>query len=166
MGGRPRKPKQLKVIQGTFRKDRNPEQEPEPSPVNPTSMKPPTSLNKWAKKFWNDHLEEFVQIGLITSADLQTFEMTAQTYGAWKESEYEIYHDDFKRKRSIGQYMKSRDYNRKNMPELIVMEKSRLDFVRLSGLIGMNPVSRNRIDIKKALPEKDPMSELLEQNGG
>lgn len=165
MGGRPRKPKALKVIQGTFRQDRNPAQEPEPSPVVAASRKAPTTLNKWAKKFWNEHIEEFAQIGLITSADLETFEMTAQTYGAWKEAEYEIYHDDFKRKRTIGQYMKSREYNRKNMPELIVMEKSRLDYVRLSGLIGMNPVSRNKIDIKKALPEVDPMEELLEQHG-
>ena len=164
MGGRPRKPKTIKMIQGTFRADRNPVHEPEPSPLSTELIKIPSSLNRWAKKFWKDHIEEFTSMGLITSADIETFEMAAQTYGSWKEAEYEIYHDEFKRKRTIGQYMKMRGYNRQNMPELIVMEKSRMDFVRLSGLIGMNPVSRNKIDVKKPQGETDPMDEILQSS--
>lgn len=164
MGGRPRKPRTIKMIQGTFRADRNPTQEPEPSTVSAHSIRVPSTLNKWAKKFWKDHIEEFTSIGLITSADLETFEMTAQTYGSWKEAEYEIYHDEFKRKRTIGQYMRQREYNRKNMPELIVMEKARMDFVRLSGLVGMNPVARNKIDVKKTHGEIDPMDEILQSS--
>ena len=164
MGGRPRKPRTIKMIQGTFRQDRNPVNEPEPSSLSASLIRVPSTLNKWAKKFWKDHIEEFTAIGLITSADIETFEMTAQTYGSWKEAEYEIYHDEFKRKRTIGQYMKLRAYNRQNMPELIVMEKSRMDYVRLSGLIGMNPVSRNKIDVKKPQDEIDPMDEILKSS--
>ena len=98
---------------------------------------------------------------LITSADIETFEITAQPYGFWKEVECEIYHDEFNRKRTIGLSMKLRACNRQNMPELIVMEKSRMDFARFSCLIGMDPVSRKRIDVKKPQGGIDPMDEIL-----
>ena len=44
------------------------------------------------------------------------------------------------------------------------MEKSQMDYVRLFRLIGMNPVSRNKIDVKKPQREIDPMNEILQSS--
>ena len=165
MGGRPRTPRQTQILQGTFQPCRNPVREPEPSAPNDRKMKPPSTLNKWAKSFWNEHIEELVQTGVITSVDLPAFEMTAATYGQWKETEHIVFHDEFKRKRSLHDYMKNRDFERKNMPELIVMEKARSDFLRFAIQFGLNPAARNRIDISRDAKPQDPMEDLLAEHG-
>jgi len=165
MGGRPRKPRQLKILQGTFRKDRNPEQEPEPPPPLDRKLRPPSTLNKWGKAFWNEHIGELAETGVLTNVDIPSFEVTAATFGQWKEAEHIVFHDEFKRKRTLEDYMRNRAYERKNMPELIVMEKARSDFLRYSIQFGLIPASRNRIDITRDHRKVDPMEDLLTDHG-
>jgi P27 family predicted phage terminase small subunit len=165
MGGRPRKPRQLKVLQGTFRQDRNPQMEPDPAPVDQGRLRPPSTLNKWGKAFWNEHIGELADTGVLTSVDVASFEVTAATFGQWKEAEYIVGHDEFKRKRTLEAYMSSRGYERKNMPELIVMEKARTDFLRYAIQFGLNPASRNRIDVAPRNGAVDPMEDLLSDHG-
>ncbi|MGH0053048.1 MAG: P27 family phage terminase small subunit [Sphaerochaetaceae bacterium] len=165
MKGRPRIPKGQKVLQGTFRKDRNPAQEPEPSRLNRIPS-PPSSLNAFGKKFWKQYMQELSSIGVMTEVDLSGFEIVAQTYGQWKEAEQAIYHPIYggkKTKRTLAEYMRDREHSRKNMGELMTLEKARNDFFRFAAQFGMTPAFRNKIDIKEAHQEqKDPMENLLD----
>jgi hypothetical protein len=73
-GGQNRKPRQSKIIQGTFRKDRNPSREPEPSIV-PEPPKPPSGLNRWARREWKRLAAELAEQGLLTIVDLAALEI-------------------------------------------------------------------------------------------
>lgn len=167
MKGRPRIPEKQKILSGTFRKDRNPEHEPQPSRLDIVPG-PPPSLNAFGKKFWKQYMAELSSVGVVTTVDLGGFEIVAQTYGQWKEAEESIYRPvigGVKIKRSLSAYMEEREYQRKNMAELLTLEKSRNDFFRFSAQYGMTPAFRNKIDIKDpGKKEVDPMEDLLGVN--
>jgi P27 family predicted phage terminase small subunit len=163
MKGRPRIPKNQKILQGTFRGDRNPKNEPEPSLLDIVPS-PPSSLNAAGKKFWKQYMAELSSIGVVTTVDLGAFEIVAQTYGQWKEAEEAIYkpkENGSKAKRSLSEYMRDREYQRKLMPELLTLEKARTDFFRFSAQFGMTPAFRNKIDVKPKEKDEDPMEALL-----
>jgi len=63
---RPRKPKQLKIVQGTYRKDRANPHEPKPQPRIPSC---PWELCDTAKKEWRRLAPELHQLGLLTALD-------------------------------------------------------------------------------------------------
>lgn len=66
MGGRPKKPTSLKVLQGTFRKDRGNPTEPRP---DLSSLRPPMHLDIDAKKQWRSIARELHKMGVLTTAD-------------------------------------------------------------------------------------------------
>lgn len=165
MKGRPRIPKEQKILSGTFRQDRNPANEPEPSKLDIVPG-PPPSLNASGKKFWKQYMTELSSIGVVTTVDLGGFEIVAQTYGQWKEAEAAIYRpvgpDGKKIKRTLAQYMSERDHERKKMAELLTLEKARTDFFRFSAQYGMTPAFRNKIDVREPKGQDiDPMEALL-----
>lgn len=164
MKGRPRIPKVQKVLQGTFRQDRNPKEEMEP-PLLTDPPSPPTSLNTEGRKFWKQYLARLSPTGVLTTVDLGAFEIVAQTYGQWKEAEAAIYRpvsDGHRKKRSLEAYMQERKYTRKLMPELVTLEKARDDFFRFAAQFGMTPAFRNKIDVAGARKKpEDEMEGLL-----
>lgn len=67
-----------KKAEGTFRPDRDtfnglivP---------NVSDIKPPTRLNKDAKKFWNDNIQLLSEAGLLKQTDLMSFEITCSSW--------------------------------------------------------------------------------------
>jgi P27 family predicted phage terminase small subunit len=72
--GRPKKPTALKLLQGTARPDRMPD-----NPVDVTAVadteppKPPPYLKKDAKKLFIDRAEVLHPVGLLTEIDVYTF---------------------------------------------------------------------------------------------
>jgi P27 family predicted phage terminase small subunit len=159
----PRKPKQVKILQGTFRQDRNPANEPTIDPPPKDKMGAPISLNRWGKKFWNDYINVLTNSKILTDADLSAFEMLAQAWGTYKQAEYDIGHDEVTgKKRTMVQYRESRNYSRRSMPEMIELNESRALFSQLSQQFGMTPVARNRIDIPQK-QEVDPLSQMYEE---
>lgn len=163
MAGRPRKPASVKILQGTFRADRNPVNEPQIDPPPKDKMKCPSTLNRWGKKFWKEHVNLLADSKILTAADLPAFEMLCQAWGAFKEAEYDIHHfEQTGTKRTLAQYRQCRDYNRKNMPEIMEMNENRTLFGTLSAQFGMTPVARNKIDIPK-VKQTDTLSEMYEE---
>lgn len=159
----PRKPRQQKIISGTFRNDRNPANEPEPSVVTQV-RRPPSYLNKYGKKFWRDVCEELVDTGVLTEVDWAAFELCCDSYGMFREAHdaiYKAWDPDLGKlvKRSLAEYLCGR--NSQTSPEFTAMSKGKEMFLKYANVLGLNPVARNRIDLVEKEPEvKDPMEAI------
>jgi P27 family predicted phage terminase small subunit len=69
MKGRPRKPVDLKKIEGTFRADRNLEQ-PMLVELSVGVPQPPAHLNPWGFEYWDITCKELLNNNLLAGADL------------------------------------------------------------------------------------------------
>jgi phage terminase small subunit len=65
--GRPRTPTNLKLIKGSYRKDRALKGEPKPAPALP---EPPEFLSPGAKQEWNRVAPELHKLGLLSQIDV------------------------------------------------------------------------------------------------
>lgn len=164
-GGQNRKPRQLKVVQGTFRKDRNPAREPEGNPIT-DPPRAPSTLNRWGKRLWKQVVVQLTDNGVLTDLDLPALEQLCQEYGIAAELYDAVTHyvdEDGKRKRqSIAEYLAGR--NSQTMPEVAVMRQAKNAMKSYLEQFGLTPASRNRIDLGKGEEkEEDPMEALLNE---
>jgi len=162
--GRPRKPRQAKIIQGNFRKDRNPGNEPSP-PVLLMAPKPPAGMNRWARRLWKELVLELMEQQLITSIDLATLELCCDAYGMYREAKDAVFHprDPITGKRirrSLAQYLFGQ--NSQTIPELTAMKAGWQLYKTYMAEFGLSPASRNRISVLEPKSGTDPMEELLE----
>jgi len=164
-----RKPRGLKVIQGTFRKDRNPGNEPDPEKVL-EAPKPPSSLNRWGKSMWKALAAKLVETKVLTEVDLYALEACCTQYGLYRELHDAIYHVEEavevdgktvvrRRRRTLAEYLNGR--NSQTMPEYIQMKGAFAQLRQYLTEFGLTPAARNRIDIPETPDEKDRMEELL-----
>lgn len=166
-GGHNRKPKTQKIIQGTFRSDRNPKNEPEPEKLT-EAPRPPSSLNKFGKRLWKTITPKLIDLGVLTDLDLPVLEMACEAWGDYKDLKESILkpinpETGKREKQTLGEYMKGR--NSQTMPEYTAMKQLYQIFKSYMAEFGVTPVSRNRITIVPKKEEKDPMEELLENEG-
>ena len=82
--GRKPKPTKLKLLQGTFRKDRQNLNEPEPEVRIPS---PPDFLNSDGLQEWGRMSEKLYQLGMLSEIDRGYFAAYCQAYGRWAEAE-------------------------------------------------------------------------------
>lgn len=87
MKGRKPKPTKLKLLHGTFRKDRANLNEPEPEVKIPS---PPDYLIADALQEWGRMSEELYQFGMLAKIDRAIFSGYCQSYGRWAETQREI----------------------------------------------------------------------------
>lgn len=83
MSGPPKKPTNLKLLQGTFRKDRAVTNEPKPESEIPSV---PTHLSDEAKVEWGRISEKLLNLGLLTSIDRAALAAYCQCYSDWIEA--------------------------------------------------------------------------------
>ena len=182
-GGRPRKPRQAKIIQGTFRKDRNPGREPTP-PVVPQVPKPPAGMNRWARRLWKEMAPDLVEQDLLTTLDLAALYLCCEAYGDYEEAKQAIFRPmdpkTGKRvRRNLAQYLSGIDpwmsiemlsplnlmglrRNSQTAPELAERNRAWTVFKAYMTEFGLSPASRNRIHLpgpKEA--GQDPMEKLI-----
>lgn len=165
-GGRPRKPRQTKIIQGNFRKDRNPGNEPAP-PVLLAIPKPPAGMNRWARRLWKDLVEELKEQQLVTSIDLATLELCCDAYGMYREAKDAIYRPRRPKtgkryRRTLAEYLAGR--NSQTTPEMTAMKSGWQLYKGYLTEFGLSPASRNRIHVPAPKePGQDPMEKLLNE---
>ena len=162
-GGNNRKPKDSKIIQGTFRKDRNPANEPDPPKVDEVP-RAPSHLNRWAKRWWKQQTPVLLETGVLRTVDLPSLETVAELYGQYRESQDAVYHcideeTGARRKRSLAEYMAGR--NSQTMPEYTAMTKALASYRAAAAEFGLSPVSRNRVDLREKGDEKDLLEEMI-----
>lgn len=161
--GRPTKPTRLKVIQGTYREDRAPVNEPQPEKVIKLP-KPPRYLSKYAKTLWGALVEELTAQGILTIIDMPALEACCEAYGQYRAAHEAVFHPvDFETgkqtDRTLAEYMDKR--NSQTMPEYTAMTKA---FAILKAYLiefGMTPAARGRISIPDSPGEEtDTMKRL------
>lgn len=164
-GGHNRKPRELKVLHGTFRADRNPGNEPDPEKVVDIP-KYPTGMNKHARKLWKNLCTELIDLGVLTVVDLPAMEICCVNYGLYKDAHEAVYSEKVKDpetgklkkiKRSLAEYMKGR--NSQTIPEYTAMTKAFETFKSYITEFGLTPASRNRLNLPEK-PEEDGMEKL------
>lgn len=158
-----RKPKDLKILHGTFRADRNPANEPDPEKII-VVPKPPSHLNKWAKKMWKRLAEKIIDAKILTALDLEEFEICCAAYGEYRAAYEAVYRriedpeTGRRRRQTFQEYMEGR--NSQTMPEYISMKSAWSAFKSYAAEFGLSPVARNRIDIPMDPDEEDPIERM------
>jgi len=163
-GGHNRKPTKSKVIQGTFRKDREPVNEPEPTRVAEVPT-PPSHLPTAGKRMWKRLAAELVDAGILTVVDLPALEVCCLNYGIyvslWKSIFRMIEDPDTgkRRRRRLEEYMMGK--NSQTMPEYTSMTKAFSTFKSYLIEFGLTPASRSRVEVPRGSKDADPMEGII-----
>jgi P27 family predicted phage terminase small subunit len=191
MAGRPRKPKVVKIAQGTFRQDQEVGQEPEPE-VSSSVRSCPSHVGSYGKKLWKELADELVSSGIMTEVDWQSLEFCCESYNTYRESRDAVYHtvDRIcascgqvlgyqkacescgeekvklkKRKRKLAEYLAL--HNSQTGFELTTMHKAKEQFLKYAVQLGITPAARNKIDISgKSRGEKSEIEKMWEESHG
>lgn len=129
-----RKPTVMKILEGTYRKDRAPENEPKPKAM---SIPPPApeELTESGLMIWNKNVAEVTRVGLLTVADTDQFAAYCNEMGAYWDAET-------KRKTALD------EENYTDVSRWFNYAQKHLKSARdLAIQFGMTPASRTRIDV-------------------
>jgi len=161
MAGRPPKPTNLKILQGTFRPCRG-TAEPEPdlfehAPKPPKAIKGPA--HKRAAAEWKRVAQQLVDLGLLSSLDLVALECYCLAYERMNLAEESL-------AQAIvgGQGLTCLTPNgfEQQRPEISIISGARKECREFLVQFGMTPASRSRVSVKKKKAGPvDPMERLL-----
>ena len=156
MAGRRPKPTSIKALQGTLRKDRTNEKEPQPEPLPPD---PPDHLGKEAKKYWKETFKLLAGVGVLTEMDSDTLSLYCETKAKWVYAKKQLEKNGLVIIAQSGFPVQS--------PWLQICNKCFDQMLKISTEFGMTPSSRTRIKVE--FPEKeddDPMAVLRRSIAG
>lgn len=142
------KPSELKLLQGTYRADRAPDNEPKPDKPK-TVPDPPTYFDVVAKKEWKRLAPELFKLGLLTLVDLTAFETYCLSYGrlvaatkSMKQAKGMFY--EYTNKAGATNYIPR--------PEIAVIQKESLVIKAFCAEFGLSPAARTRMEAPTILP--------------
>mgnify|MGYP006270603613 CR=1 FL=1 len=154
MPGRPRKPTNQKILQGTFRQDRAIN---EPQPDAPSEIEPPKELRtKRARELYVKYASQLMPSGLFTVADGASLATLVRV---------EILIDRLERKIQLDLLSGSAD-NPIADPRLPAYRDLLKHAADLRRGFGMDPASRSKIDLPApGEDDGDGMADILAGNG-
>lgn len=150
----PRKPTNLKILEGTYRKDRA-KNEPKPKPIAP---KKPAWLKDKAARAWKDFGRELEPLGLLTTIDGPAFAMLCLHYSLAAEAYKEI--------QTNGIYDIDEHGCQRKSPLLQVLRDQSAAFKTYAVQFGLTPASRGGLDLPEKDKETDDFMEFLLRNPG
>lgn len=148
MAGRKPKPTQLKVVQGTFRKDRANAREPKPS-GDLTSA--PAHFTDTQREVW-DYAIANAPKGLLKMLDLSVLEIWVTACVFHREASQKV--------TSTGQIIKSPSGYPVMNPYMANMNKQAQIMLKAAAEMGFTPASRSRIVVAEELVGDDPWAKL------
>ncbi len=151
MAGRKRKPTALKLIEGTYRKDRAPKHEPKPKQ---TAQVPsaPSYLGTKAKSEWKRIAKELHDMGVLTRIDTKTLANYCQAYDDMLTARGLLEAHNLANPtshnvlRTVGGMVRTHPY-------MIQMREHRKDMMAFAAEFGLTPASRSRVSAK--MPNAD-----------
>lgn len=154
------KPSALKVIQGTFRPDRAPANEPKPEVVAPEA---PKLLTKDARAEWDRLVPQLLELGLLSAIDRDQLAGYCAALAVWAQAERDI--------KKHGAIIKT-PFGLKNNPAVMNRFKAWEHIRRFGALFGLSPADRTRVNAEKnqkepkAGREKNPLAKFLRHGEG
>jgi P27 family predicted phage terminase small subunit len=159
------KPTNLKILQGTYRKDRAAPNEPRPEVAVPQS---PPHLNDLAKKEWRRIAPELLKHGLLTKLDRAALAAYCQSWALWVEAEEKLKTEGLMVKMPSG-------YEQQSI--WLSISKTALTQMRaFASEFGLSPATRTRVsavepprqpsklDRYLKPTEKSPWDEIMEED--
>ena len=151
---RPKKPTNLKVLEGNPGKRPLPENEPKPAPKAP---KRPSWLTGEGRKMWDRLAPKLEKVGLLTEVDGEAFAAACQS---WKD-----YVDCQKVIKKHGRTYKYKNQggfeNETERPEVKAANKALEQFRSFCREFGLTPASRAKIEVQTDKENLDEMEDLL-----
>ncbi len=133
-----KKPKRLKVLEGTFRKDR--EQDVKPLIKCENCPKAPDFLSKEALAEWNRIAPDLHKVGLLTDLDIAAFAAYCQLYARFAEASKEIdATDDEEVKKNLSS----------------IAHKAFTGCLQIAKEFGLTPSSRSKVNPTMAVKKEE-----------
>jgi P27 family predicted phage terminase small subunit len=135
---------ELQIAQGTYRKDRHGNPEDIVKFSKPEGIDPPDYLNDEGIRIWNNHYQEFVELGVIQSSDVESFGYLCLLHQLIK------YADDECGK--IG-WVETNENGATRRPALAVQRADWMrELIQFKSRFGMFPNCRNELQADKKKP--------------
>lgn len=147
--GRPRKPKELKKAQGTYRKDRDPGPEAVEAPPGEPSC--PKTLSADARAVWKEVVPQLIEIGTLAKTDGGVVEAYCRTLAQVRKLDEE----------SNGQPVVDTPWGPKVHPAIPLMAKLLPPLEKLAFSLGLHFIARSRGKLPPKPKEADPVEEEL-----
>ena len=151
MAGRKPKPTQLKVVQGTFRKDRSNQHEPKPSGDLSTA---PAHFNEAQREAWQCAIAHAPK-GLLKMLDLAVLEIWDTACVFHREAAQKV--------ATTGQVIKSPSGYPVMNPYMANMNKQAQIMLKAASEMGFTPASRSRIVVAEETLGNDPWAMLASE---
>lgn len=150
--GPPPKPTHLKLLEGTFRKDRAAKREPK-APKTSKRPSPPAYLGRNAKAEWRRIIPILDEMGILSTADRSIIAAYCQAWHRLQQYEKDI--DD-----NGSSFTTEKGYECQR-PAVAMAQKQAQLLRQFAGELGLSPSSRSRVEVPEKPPEKDKTEELL-----
>lgn len=137
MPGPMKKPTALKKLQGTYRPDRAPENEPIPLPQDDLSP-PDYVIGKEAIECWNDLAPKLHAAGLFTEIDGLMLGQYCMAFQTWKRVGRQIANEEIP----------------PNSPGVWQYNKSVETMMKIAPHFGLSPATRAKISVPQKVPDK------------
>jgi len=148
MRGRKPKPVELKILQGTFRKDRANTRQPV---AHGYLNEPPEHLNDEQKQIWRETIADAPK-ALLKKIDLSNFEIWVVSYSTYRECQRML--------AKTSQVIKTTHGNWITNPILTNMNKQAQLMLKAASEMGFTPASRSRVTADEGAEIDNPWSKL------
>lgn len=149
-GGRPRKPIELKLVQGTARKDRMPKN---PLKVPPCQIKAPKFLNEVARVEWERMVALLYPQGLTTELDVAALASYCHSWALLQDAEKAI--------AEFGALVSTDKGEPKKNPAVDIANEQKKIINTYCGKFGLTPSDRAKMESPKGQDDVDPMEQLI-----
>lgn len=151
MPGRPAKPAELHVLQGTRSESKHLAASPFNPPRFAESPEPPDTLGEHASEVWNEYAPLLAGSGVLRATDLPVFEAYCVAVATFRLAAKQV--------QKYGPLIMGEKGAVKN-PAATVMREQQAEIRQLSTLLGMNPAARQKIGGDDGSVVADPWDDL------
>ena len=140
----------IKIMQGTDRKCRMPEQEPEFDPIEDIS--PPKYLDGLALETWQWAAPLLRGAKILTEADTKVLELYCYCYQNFRVAQQQLNEE--------GPTIENESGMKRKNPAAEVVKQMMSELRQYSAFLGLDPLSRGRLDIGRQKQKGNPFTDL------
>lgn len=155
--GRPRKPTNLHVINGTDRPCRRNDDEPQPDIIDDIPY-PAFKLSDSAMDQWTPICRELMNMRVLTRADIWALTLCCQALGQFIDAQDEIYGDEESGKIGAGFTITTDKGNELQHPAVAVSNRAFELAAKMLTEFGMTPSSRTKIKVSPGQKKQNRFS--------